>query len=106
MAKASSTKPLAANVTYRPSFHLPGPRNLQKTSREGASKKKLGCGDLHRRNRALFFLAAPLKQYAAIAPSGYTTAPPVSSFSLIGFIKSSRFTPSHIATAAATNTDE
>ena len=36
----------------------------------------------------------------------YTTAPSVSSFSLIGLIRSSRFTPSHMATAAATNTDE
>lgn len=35
-----------------------------------------------------------------------TTAPPVSSFSLIGLIRSSRLTPSHMATAAATNTDE
>lgn len=35
-----------------------------------------------------------------------TTAPPVLSFSLAGFSKSSRLTPSHIATAAATKTEE
>ena len=35
-----------------------------------------------------------------------TTAPSVSSFSLTGLIRSSRFTPNHIASAAATNTDE
>ena len=40
------------------------------------------------------------------AGDAYTTAPSVSSFSLIGLIRSSRFTPSHMATAAATNTDE
>ena len=36
----------------------------------------------------------------------YTTAPSVSSRSLTGLIRSSRFTPSHMAMAAATNTDE
>lgn len=35
-----------------------------------------------------------------------TTAPPVLSFSFAGFSRSSRLTPSHIATAAATKTDE
>lgn len=38
--------------------------------------------------------------------SDQTTAPSVSSFSLTGLIRSSRLTPSHMATAAATNTDE
>ena len=56
-----------------------------------------------------------IKQNAAAARPGrhfhaermiYTTAPSVSSFSLTGLIRSSRLTPSHIATAAATNTDE
>lgn len=36
----------------------------------------------------------------------YTTAPSVSSFSLTGLIKSSRLTPSHMAIAAATKTEE
>lgn len=36
----------------------------------------------------------------------YTTAPPFSSLTLTGLIRSSRFTPSHMARAAATNTDE
>jgi hypothetical protein len=36
----------------------------------------------------------------------YTTAPSVSSRSLTGLIRSSRLTPSHMAIAAATNTDE
>jgi hypothetical protein len=36
----------------------------------------------------------------------HTTAPSVSLFSFTGLIKSSRFTPNHMATAAATKTDE
>ncbi len=41
-----------------------------------------------------------------IKPRRQTTAPSVSSFALTGLTRSSRLTPNHIASAAATNTDE
>jgi hypothetical protein len=72
------------------------------------------CGEPHNRRAtpqcAPKQPAAPVHSYAnrskLLLFADQTTAPPVSSFSLTGLIKSSRFTPSHIATAAATKTDE
>ncbi len=58
-----------------------------------AEKKSLAAG-----SDSFCFTLLPMKTQ--------TTAPSVSSLGFTGLIRSSRFAPSHIATAAATNTEE
>ena len=81
----------------------------------GHSRAQAGLGDtfmgkIHDRSKTerLPLRQAILQAADRCSPrrDDQTTAPPVVCFSFAGFNRSSRFTPSHMATAAATNTDE